>query len=76
MPTSKVPYFASIEEASVVQDRILVAPMVFVIYDYLLDFDLEAEYIWCQKFTSTSLVYLILRYLGLIVTVSTVRHTL
>ncbi|EIW78858.1 hypothetical protein CONPUDRAFT_145129 [Coniophora puteana RWD-64-598 SS2] len=50
--------------------RISVASTALVIYDYLLNLDLEVELIWLRKFSSTTVVYIILRYLGLAIAIA------
>lgn len=56
--------------AFVQDDRVgeyaMIAPTVVLVYDYLLNFSLEMDLIWNRKFSSTTLAFVALRYMGLI----------
>jgi len=49
----------------VTQEYVGLAESFLVFYDYVLNFTSEVELIWRRKFTSTTLIYMVLRYLGL-----------
>ncbi|KIJ62704.1 hypothetical protein HYDPIDRAFT_30295 [Hydnomerulius pinastri MD-312] len=40
------------------------APYVVMLYDHVLTFDQEVEHIWKRSWTSSTILYLILRYIG------------
>ncbi|KAL4076984.1 hypothetical protein V8B97DRAFT_1361999 [Scleroderma yunnanense] len=44
-----------------------VVPFALVLYDYAITFDEEVKYIWTKSMSTVTLIYLVLRYFGILI---------
>lgn len=67
MATTPVPGVVQLTRIVQITRFCQVAPSALMVYDYLISIDQEIEHIWKRPKTTTTLLYLIVRYFGTIV---------
>ncbi|KAF8122281.1 hypothetical protein EV363DRAFT_1182873 [Boletus edulis] len=52
-------------QSFVLANYLSLATITAVVYDYILTFSREVEYVWCQPWTWVSTMFIVVRYIGL-----------
>ncbi|KAF8119702.1 hypothetical protein EV363DRAFT_1196235 [Boletus edulis] len=66
----------SLLEPVVLSNYLTFVVITAVVYDYILTFSREIEYIWCKPWTRVSAMFVVIRYIGLCWVVCTVVYLL
>ncbi|EIW78007.1 hypothetical protein CONPUDRAFT_157174 [Coniophora puteana RWD-64-598 SS2] len=75
MASNEAEEILMVVELQLIENYSLVAAFAMMSYDYVLNLGLEIDIIWAKKYTQMTLLYAMLRYVGLMYGVTKPKHT-